>query len=201
MKRYFEVLDAEPEKGAKDWANTFADDGKFVNGTRIIEGSKGVWCNQLSPRDSQLISRKQAFEQERHQYWRGWPNLYHVVKRIYVLQGTEGSDFIVIGNWAIKRPDGSTLERDTAANFKLVDQSGELKIQKVEVYAVGFSINIYPRRLTALTLCSGPNSIAGNHDCCLNHGCGTGLLADEKGLVARFVGYSNVLDLWNRWQI
>ena len=42
MKRYFEVLDTEPEKGAKDWANTFADDGKFVNGTRILEGSKGV---------------------------------------------------------------------------------------------------------------------------------------------------------------
>jgi hypothetical protein len=58
MKRYFEVLDAEPEKGAKDWANTFADDGKFVNGTRIIEGSKGVWCNQLSPRDLPLIENK-----------------------------------------------------------------------------------------------------------------------------------------------
>jgi hypothetical protein len=42
MKRYFEALDAEPEKGAKDWANTFADDAKFVNGIRVIEGSKGA---------------------------------------------------------------------------------------------------------------------------------------------------------------
>lgn len=43
MKRYFEVLDTEPDKGAKDWANTFAEDGKFVNGEMILEGSKGMW--------------------------------------------------------------------------------------------------------------------------------------------------------------
>lgn len=42
MKRYFELLDTEPDKGAKGWANTFAEDGKFVNGTRILEGAKGV---------------------------------------------------------------------------------------------------------------------------------------------------------------
>lgn len=80
------------------------------------------------------------FEQERHQYWRAWPKLYHIVKRIYVLPGAEEFDFIVIGNWATLRPDGSTLARDTAANFKLVDQMGELKVHKVEVYAVSVAV-------------------------------------------------------------
>jgi hypothetical protein len=63
MRRYFEVLDTEPEKGAKDWANTFADDGKFVNGTRILEGSKGVWGAISHHPDLALplISRKQSF--------------------------------------------------------------------------------------------------------------------------------------------
>ncbi|KEF52957.1 uncharacterized protein A1O9_10863 [Exophiala aquamarina CBS 119918] len=116
LKQYFEALDAEPEKGARNWANSFAEGGKFVNGTMVIESSKDL-------------------EQERYGYWKAWPHLYHVVKRIYLLPGAEHSDFVVIGNWAVKRPDGSTLERDTAANFHLVDQRGELKIQKMEVYA------------------------------------------------------------------
>lgn len=50
MKRYFQALDAEPGQGAKDWANTFADDAKFVNGIRVIEGSKGA-CEELIIRD------------------------------------------------------------------------------------------------------------------------------------------------------
>jgi hypothetical protein len=71
-----------------------------------------------------------------------------------VLPGAEGSDFIVIGNWAIKRPDGSTLERDTAANFKLVDQRGELKIQKLEVYAVSVAVPQSILVSQGLTWCS-----------------------------------------------
>ena len=82
-----------------------------------------------------------------------------------MLPGANDSDFIVIGNWAIKRPDGSTLESDTAANFKLVDQRGDLKIQKGEVYAVGAAVpNLYPGQLTVLTSSSGSNPVAGNHD-------------------------------------
>lgn len=42
LKQYFEALDAEPEKGARDWANSFAEDGKFVSGTMVIETSKGM---------------------------------------------------------------------------------------------------------------------------------------------------------------
>jgi len=42
LKQYFEALDAEPEKGARDWANSFTEDGKFVNGTRVIESSNGT---------------------------------------------------------------------------------------------------------------------------------------------------------------
>lgn len=57
-----------------------------------------------------------------------------------MLPGAEDSEFLVIGNWAVERPDGSTLTRDTAAAFKLVDQKGELKIQKVEVFAVGLAV-------------------------------------------------------------
>ncbi|KAK5042926.1 hypothetical protein LTR84_012015 [Exophiala bonariae] len=140
LKRYFEVLDAEPEKGAQEWANSFAEGGRFVNGTMVIENSNGMPDSQRILKTSPLINNKQDLEHERHKYWKAWPHLYHVVKRIYVLPRAEHSDFVVIGNWAIKRPDGSTLQRDTAARFHLVDQEGDLKIREMEVYAVGVPI-------------------------------------------------------------
>ena len=80
--------------------------------------------------------REKALLQERYRVWKTWPGLYHVVKSIFVAPGNKKMNFIVVASYAIKRPDGSLIERDTAANYHLVEQNGELKIKTLEIYAV-----------------------------------------------------------------
>ena len=73
---------------------------------------------------------------ERYRVWKAWPGLYHVIKSIYVLPKAKDLNVLVVASFALKRPDGSTLERDTAARFELVEQEQIIKIQRLEIYAV-----------------------------------------------------------------
>ena len=57
-----------------------------------------------------------------------------------MLPGAEGFKFIVVACYALKGPDGSLIERDTAANYHLVEREGNLKIQRLEIYAVSIVV-------------------------------------------------------------
>ena len=42
FKKYFEDLDSETDAGATDWAECWAENGDFIQGTMILKGPKGL---------------------------------------------------------------------------------------------------------------------------------------------------------------
>lgn len=85
--------------------------------------------------------------------WKTWPHMTHYINGIYG-SDSEGLKVVVVGGYGAPVPDGKDVTGPSAAVYELIDQNGDLRIQRLEILSVS---------CCALPFCIHQGSIPNNH--------------------------------------